>query len=126
MAWNSVHRRGFRHIVQKWDSFPYGRNVVDSELEIVSVYVSEFPERHRAVDLFKLFGCIGDVIEVVIPPMRNNLGKRYGFARFKNVEDARMLAVKLDNVLIDGRKIHANLPRFDRRSNRGEGGGSYV
>lgn len=33
---------------------------------------------------------------------------------FKEVEDARLLAVSLDNVQIVGKKIHANVPRFER------------
>lgn len=58
-------------------------------------------------------------MEVVIPPKRNKLKKSFGFARFKGGEDARVLAVKLDNVIIDENKIHVNLPRFNR--NEGEG-----
>lgn len=44
----------------------------------------------------------------------NKIGKKFGFARFKEVEDESLLAVKLDNVQIFGKKIHANLPRFER------------
>lgn len=72
------------------------------------LFSSEYPERIRAIDIFQLFGCIGDVVEMVIPPRRNKLGKRFGFGRFKGVDDVRLLAVKLDNILIDDKKIHAN------------------
>lgn len=53
---------------------------------------------------------------MVIPPKRNMFGKRFGFARFKEVGDERVFAVKLDNVVIDIRKIHASFPRFTRSS----------
>lgn len=50
--------------------------------------------------------------EVVISPRMNKLGRRFGFARFREVEDVIMLVVRLDNIMIDGKKIHANPPRF--------------
>lgn len=49
---------------------------------------------------------------MVIPPKRNKLWRRFRFARFKDVEESKLLAVKLDNVIIDGRKIHVNPLRF--------------
>lgn len=60
---------------------------------------------------------------MVIPSKVNRLGKRYGFVRFSKVEDARVLGIMLDNIMIDGKKIHANVPRFERRQFFGEGGG---
>lgn len=58
----------------------------------------------------------------MIPPKLNKFGKRYGFARFTEVEDARLLAVRLDNIVIDEKKIHANVPRLDRKRRLGGGG----
>lgn len=65
--------------------------------------------------MFELFGCIDEVIEVVISSKRNKWGKIFGFAKFKEVGDANLLVTKLDNIIIDGKKIHANLLRFNRR-----------
>ncbi|XP_058758617.1 uncharacterized protein LOC131631862 [Vicia villosa] len=128
MEWNRVRRKGFRNLVAKWDVFPGGRSKLgEGKGKFFSVFFSEIPDRIKAVDIFNLFGCIGDIEEVVIPPKRNKLGKRFGFARFKEGEDARLLAVKLDNVIIDGKKIHANLPRFNRSqevARKGAGGPS--
>lgn len=86
---------------------------------VASFLFLEIPDRIKASDIFDLFGCHGDVVEVVIPPRRNKVGKRYEFARISNVEDATMLVMRLDNIMIDGRKIHANMSRFER--NRGFG-----
>lgn len=58
-------------------------------------------------------------MEVVIPPRRNKFGKHFGFARFKGVEDEILLAVKLGDIFIDGKKIHANRPRFSRNEGKG-------
>lgn len=71
------------------------------------------------MDIYKLFGCIEDIMEVVIPPKRNKMRKRFGYAKFKLGEDARLLALNLDNIIINGKKIHMNLPRFN--INEGEG-----
>ncbi|XP_058751484.1 uncharacterized protein LOC131624544 [Vicia villosa] len=78
------------------------------------MYVSEFPEESTAKHLFELFGCIGSVVEVAISPRRNSFGKRSGFARFVEVRDGRLLAVRLDNIIIAGKKLHVNLPRYCR------------
>lgn len=83
--------------------------------QVSSFFIFEFPDRIKAGHLLKNFGCMGDVVEVVIPPKKNKFGKRFGFARFNQVWDERIFAVKLDNVMIDNRKIHANLPRFVRK-----------
>lgn len=47
------------------------------------------------------------------------MGMRYRFARMDKVVYARMLVVRLDNIIIDGKKIHANVPRYDRNSGSG-------
>ncbi|XP_058759866.1 uncharacterized protein LOC131633166 [Vicia villosa] len=121
MEWQKVVRKGQRNqdFRMRWDSFPYGRMQVGQEDVISSFYCSEFPERCKAEDLFKLFGCVGNVVEVVIPARRNRFGKRFGFGRFKGVQDEKLLAIKLDNILIDGKKIHVNKPRFNRSEGKG-------
>ncbi|CAI8618038.1 unnamed protein product [Vicia faba] len=101
----------------KWDvSTMENREKKGKWEKISSFYFSEIPDFTKAGDILQLFGCIGEVIEVVIPPRRNKVGKKFGFARFQKVEDEKVFVVKLDNVMIEGRKIHANLPRFDRKA----------
>ncbi|XP_058732902.1 uncharacterized protein LOC131604483 [Vicia villosa] len=113
----------------KWDTYPFGgrnRNVSTIGAGLISFYVSEFPDYTSAKDLFELFGCVGKAVEVSISPRRNNRGKRFGFARFVDIEDGRLFAVKLDNIMIVGRKIHVNLPSFHRGlvdGSRHRGGG---
>ncbi|CAL5184049.1 unnamed protein product [Lathyrus oleraceus] len=64
--------------------------------------------------MFEVFKVFGLVVEVVIPPRRNKKGKRYGFVRFRKVRDERVMAVELDNIHIQGKKLFANIPRFQR------------
>ncbi|XP_058774259.1 uncharacterized protein LOC131648526 [Vicia villosa] len=121
-GWQEVRRsRVFRNLKPVWDTFPLGgwlKNQGNSAKKVSSFYFSEFPVQTKAKEFFELFGCIGRVVEVSISPRRNKLGKCFGFARFIEVEDERMLGVRLDNVQILGKKIHANIPRFQRGSKR--------
>ncbi|XP_058733620.1 uncharacterized protein LOC131605259 [Vicia villosa] len=71
----------------------------------------------KSKDLFEILDCIREISEVSITPRRDNLGTRFGFAKFTEVEDSRLLAVKLDNILFNGKNIHANVPRFNSKCN---------
>lgn len=51
-------------------------------------------------DTFKEYGL---VVEVYIPARRDKRGKRFRFVRFRKVVYKNMLAIKLDNILIQGR-----------------------
>lgn len=55
-------------------------------------------------------------MEVAISPRRNKFVKKFGFVKFKEVEDGRLLAIFFDNVMVLGKKIHANISRFERSS----------
>lgn len=87
-------------------------NVKDS----VSFYFSDFPVTHGAREMLRAFALYGKVMEVVIPSKRNKWGKRFGFARFADLSNPRLFAVKLDNIIFGSNKIHVNLPRFERES----------
>lgn len=52
---------------------------------------------------------------MVIPNKREIRGKRYRFVRFYNVENARSLAMKLDNLFMGKQKLFVNIPRFQRK-----------
>lgn len=51
---------------------------------------------------------------MVIPPRIEKHGRRYRFVHFINVKDEQFLATKLDNMVLDDRKLLANLPIFNR------------
>ncbi|CAI8614976.1 unnamed protein product [Vicia faba] len=68
--------------------------------------------------MYAIFKENGEIDEVIIPPKRDKRGKRFGFVRFFNVADERLMVIKLDNIIIGTKKIHANLPRFNRDSGR--------
>ena len=78
--------------------------------DITSFYFSHFPDHVHEKDLWKIFQEWGKVWEVFIPTKRNKQGHRYGFVRFKAVEDDERLERRLDNNLyIKGMKLFAFL-----------------
>lgn len=52
--------------------------------------------------------------EVFIPPKKDKLGKRFGFVRFVDVQDQRILEEHLQDVWIGTYKLRVNIPRFER------------
>ncbi|KAI5384542.1 hypothetical protein KIW84_071518 [Lathyrus oleraceus] len=62
--------------------------------------------------MYKLFEEFGMIDEVVIPPKRDKRGRKYKFVCFFNVGNVRRLVLQLYNLIIEGRKFFANIPRF--------------
>lgn len=45
---------------------------------------------------------------------RNRSGRRYGFIRFKGVSNVQYLEQQLDNIVLEGLKLHVNVPKHGR------------
>ncbi|XP_058755922.1 uncharacterized protein LOC131629137 [Vicia villosa] len=117
-VWKKVmYKRNSR---TKWDAtVGGGRN----ESEVLSTFFfTDFDDKWKAKDMYEVFKKMGDIDEVYIPNKKDKRGRRYGFVRFVNVKDDRLLATKLDNVFLEGRKLFANIPRFQRKEKGGEKG----
>lgn len=82
--------------------------------EITTFFFTEFLESLKVKDRFLLFKEFKEIDEVVIPPRSDKRGKKYGYVHFFNVSGERNLVLKLDNLIMEGRKFFANLPRFVR------------
>ncbi|KAH1249328.1 hypothetical protein GmHk_05G012704 [Glycine max] len=82
--------------------------------EISSFYFTRFSDDITEKDLWCQFKKWGDVREVFISRQRNKNGRRYGFVRFKGVNDEHMLERQLDSIVIGRMKLYVNLPRFRR------------
>ena len=61
--------------------------------DVTTFYFSRFPEGVKEDDLWKLFQKWGKVWEVFIPKYKNKEGHRFGFVRFKEVQDERSLEI---------------------------------
>lgn len=82
--------------------------------DIYSFYFTRFPEDIGEKDLWFKFKKWGDVREVFIARNRNKSGWRYGFVRFKRVNNAWKLKRQLNNLVLRGLKLHVNLPKHGR------------
>lgn len=85
-GWSIVRRKTrLGEAKGRWESFSkVRRSRLSNEYEekVTTLYISEFPEFSSARELYELFRCVGDVVEVSILPRRNKVGKRFGFTRF--------------------------------------------
>ncbi|CAK8575923.1 unnamed protein product [Lathyrus sativus] len=79
-----------------------------------SFFFMGFLNSFNVKDMFKFFKEFGLVMEVYIPAQKSKRGKRYRFVRFRKVAYERIIEVKLYNIHIQGKKIYANTPRFQR------------
>lgn len=82
--------------------------------DIASFYFTHYPEDATEKELWHHIKKFGDVREVFISKNRNKNDRRYGFARFKDVEDVYILERKLDNIIYGGLKMYVNTPKFGR------------
>jgi hypothetical protein len=62
--------------------------------------------------LWRSIGKLG--IEVYIPAKRDKFNRRFGFARFVEVEDAQWLLEQIEDTWFGLYKLRANLSRFSR------------
>lgn len=81
-------------------------------------FFTEIPEYFRAKVMYATFEDFRDIGEVIIPQIRYNGGKIFGFARFNNVMDENMMAIKLDNIIICTRKIYEKYSKVQERDHK--------
>ncbi|GJX32695.1 nucleotide-binding alpha-beta plait domain-containing protein, partial [Tanacetum coccineum] len=81
-----------------------------------SIFVTNFPEKFSAKDLFITCKQYGHVVDTYIPLKRSKAGKRFGFVRFINVFSVERLVNNLCTIWIDKYKLQANTTRFQRPS----------
>ncbi|GJU09502.1 reverse transcriptase domain-containing protein [Tanacetum coccineum] len=81
-----------------------------------SIFVTNFPEKFSAKDLFITCKQYGHVVDTYIPLKRSKAGKEVGFVRFINVFSVERLVNNLCTIWIDKYKLQANTTRFQRPS----------
>ncbi|XP_058760917.1 uncharacterized protein LOC131634287 [Vicia villosa] len=110
-------RRG-EHRTRQWDAAT--TRFGPERSRTTTFFMTEFGEEWRARDLYQKFKEFGDLDEVIIASKRDKRGRRFGFIRFFNVTDERLMATKLDNLFLHGRKLHVNIPKFIRKEKEAE------
>ncbi|GJS29330.1 RNA-directed DNA polymerase, eukaryota [Tanacetum coccineum] len=84
----------------------------------ISVFVTNFPDSISSKDLFNACKQYGHVVDSFIATKRSKAGKRFGFVRFINVFSVDRLVNNLCTVWINRHKLHANVARFSRVSEK--------
>ena len=90
--------------------------------DVTSFYFSRFPDEVNEKDLWQIFQRWGKVWEVFIHKAKNKAGHRFGFVRYKEIQDVQKLERQLDNsIFLGGIKMFVNQPKFARNNvNRGQ------
>jgi hypothetical protein len=85
--------------------------------EATSDFFTNFLEEMMVVDLWKVFSKFGRVWEVYVPNKVDKWGRRFGFAKFLEVQDVEKLSGRLDEVWCGTFKLRVNLSKFGRKNN---------
>lgn len=84
------------------------------KVQVTSYFVYNLPEEISEQDLFEAYKPFGDLFSTCIPPKKDCYGNRFGFVRYKNVEDKLAFEKSLVNVKLGGAVIGVNLSKHDR------------
>lgn len=110
--------RSLGHIQQKWyisvtrDRFyqPESRR-----WDVTSFLFFNFPENWEVVSLWKTFKLYGEVSDIYMAGKRMRNGKKFGFVRFKNVDDIRKMEQRLGGIWIGSYKLRVFIAGEDHR-----------
>lgn len=75
-------------------------------------FFSDFTDSWSVKDIFFEFKDLGVIDEIFIPAKKDRRGQKYGFVRFVDVADEKMVERKLNNIWLDERKINVNIPNI--------------
>jgi RNA recognition motif-containing protein len=86
--------------------------------EATSFFFTNFPEETLVVDLWRVFARFGRIGEVYVPNKVDKRGRRFGFAKFLEVNNVEELSKRMEDVWCGSFKLRVNLSRFGRASNQ--------
>lgn len=111
-GWSKVTKKfGGKRATGVWDIAGGGRKRT-TKVDVTYFFIIEFGDIWKANDLFFDLKEFRELVVVVIPPKRDRRGRGFGFSRFSNVAGEKLLAINLDSIVLEDRKLFANLPRF--------------
>ncbi|GJW13143.1 RNA-directed DNA polymerase, eukaryota, reverse transcriptase zinc-binding domain protein, partial [Tanacetum coccineum] len=79
-----------------------------------NIFITNFPAKLSANDLWNTRAQYGTVLDVYIPLKVNKHGKHFAFARFNKVNDVDLLIRNLRSVWMGSFHLFANVARFNR------------
>jgi RNA recognition motif-containing protein len=69
-------------------------------------------------EMYRVFGAFGSVVEVYVSLKVDRRGRRFGFVKFKKVENLEELEKSLEEVWMGGCRLKVNKARFGREDRR--------
>lgn len=81
-------------------------------------FFTNFPDDFGNSEMWKVIYKWGKVWDIYIPKKRDKLGKKYGFVKFKDVNNVKVLEKQLDSIWIGSYRLIVNLAKFDRRQEK--------
>ncbi|MCI25192.1 RNA-binding protein 25-like, partial [Trifolium medium] len=88
------------------------------EGKTTTFFITNFPEDAAAEELWRLLRRYWKLGEIYIPSKRDKHGKRFGFAKYVEVENSHNLLKKIEGTWMGTYKLRANLSKFKK----GDGG----
>ncbi|WJX34865.1 hypothetical protein P8452_22933 [Trifolium repens] len=86
--------------------------------ETTSFFFTNYPAETQVMDLWKLFAKYGRVGEVYIPKKLDKQGNKFGFVKYKEVNNVEELSDRLADVWIGTYKLRVNLSRYGRKGSK--------
>ncbi|XP_057432943.1 uncharacterized protein LOC130725766 [Lotus japonicus] len=81
---------------------------------ITSYFFTCFPENFGKEAMWGIFQRYDKVWDLFISDRRDKNGRRFGFVRFRDVQNPLDLERRLDQIVIGASKIHVNLPKYTK------------
>lgn len=91
--------------------FVNNTNMQINKTGAVSFFFTNFPDDWDEQALWEMFLRWGKTVDVFIPKKRDKGGRRFGFVRFINVQNSKVLERELDQIWIGTYKLRVNLSK---------------
>ncbi|XP_022004007.1 polyadenylate-binding protein, cytoplasmic and nuclear-like [Helianthus annuus] len=87
-----------------------------------TIFLANLPDEVSDKEIWLEIRRCGYLSDVYFPKKRDLKGKRFAFARFKKIRDISKLVQALNNVWFGDKRVKANVSKFQREEDKGEGG----
>lgn len=116
---SSFHRNHGNAWDARTSNYPLRRLASSANLSydhpgLTSYFFTNFPDNFGEREMWSVFLKWGRAMDVYIPLKKDKWGRRFGFVRFLEVHNPKLLELKLDKIYIGNQKLRANLSRFSR------------
>ncbi|KAL4582469.1 hypothetical protein LXL04_007019 [Taraxacum kok-saghyz] len=84
-------------------------------------FACNLPPHWRSKDLWRAFEQLGVLVDAFVPGRKDKSGELYGFVRFIKVAYVNELQKKMNEMVVDGRRLRANVSLHPRSKKHGTG-----